>query len=87
MLENFKEVVEALESTNESVLTHRTNDVLRILTAFSVMLLPLTLLASTFGMNVRFPGEGTHTAFWIIVGVMLSALAAMITWFRRRGFL
>jgi magnesium transporter len=86
MLENFKEVVEGLESTNESVLSHRTNDVLRILTAFSVMLLPLTLIASTFGMNVRFPGEGSHAAFWIIVSVMVAALVTMVWWFRRRGF-
>jgi magnesium transporter len=87
LLENYKEVVEGLESTNESVLSHRTNDVLRVLTAFSVMLLPLTLIASTFGMNVQFPGEGTHTAFWVIVGVMIVAVVAMATWFRKRGFL
>src|SRR3954449_6106650 len=48
MLENFKEVVEALEDTNESVLAHRLNDGLRILTAFSVIMLPLTLIASVF---------------------------------------
>src|SRR5918996_6391359 len=42
MLENFKEVVEALEDTNESVLSHRVNEVLRVLTAFSVIILPLT---------------------------------------------
>src|SRR3954471_22126669 len=71
MLENFKEVVEGLEGTNESVLSHRTNDVLRALTAFSVVILPLTLLASVFGMNVKFPGYGTHEAFWVIVGVMI----------------
>ena len=35
MLENFKEVIEALEDTNESVLSHRVNEVLRVLTAFS----------------------------------------------------
>ena len=57
MLENFKEVVEALEDTNESVLSHRLNDVLRILTAFSVIMLPLTLIASVFGMNTGVPGE------------------------------
>jgi magnesium transporter len=87
MLENFKEVVEGLESTNESVLSHRTNDVLRVLTAFSVMVLPLTLIASMFGMNVLFPGEGTHAAFWVIVGLMVASLVAMALWFRKRGFL
>ena len=38
MLENFKEVVEALEDTSESVLSHRVNEVLRVLTAFSVVI-------------------------------------------------
>jgi magnesium transporter len=87
MLENFKEVVEGLESTNESVLSHRTNDVLRALTAFSVVVLPLTLVASIFGMNVKFPGAGTSEMFWIILGVMLVTLVAMGAYFRRRGFL
>src|SRR3712207_7039575 len=40
MLENYKEVVEALEVTNESVISHRVNGVLKVLTAFSVVILP-----------------------------------------------
>ena len=36
MLENYKEVVEALEETNESVISHRVNDILRVLTVISV---------------------------------------------------
>ncbi len=87
MLENYKEVVEGLEATNESELTHRTNDVLRVLTAFSVIVLPLTLIASTFGMNVAFPGTGTAVAFWVIVGTMVVVLVGMAWYFRRRGFL
>ena len=71
MLENYKEVVEALEDTNESVITHRLNNVLRVLTV-SVILLPLTLIASIWGMNVHVPGDGTKGAFWIIMGVMLA---------------
>ena len=46
ILENYKEVVEALESTNESALSHRLNDNLSVLTALSVVLLPATLIAS-----------------------------------------
>jgi magnesium transporter len=87
MLENFKEVVEALEDTNESVLAHRLNDVLRILTAFSVIMLPLTLIASVFGMNTRVPGEESITAFWVVIGVMVLVLGGMLTLFRKRGWL
>jgi magnesium transporter len=87
MLENYKEVVEALEDSNESVLAHRVNDVLRVLTAFSVVILPLTLVASIWGMNVGVPGEGDTSAFWIIIGGMVALLAGMLTFFRRRGWL
>src|SRR6476660_750500 len=87
MLENYKEVVEGLDDTNESVISHRVNDILRILTVISVTLLPLTLLASIFGMNVRVPGEGSIAAFWIVVGAMIVMLAGLLALFRRRGWL
>jgi magnesium transporter len=87
MLENYKEVVEALEDTNESYISHRVNDVLRVLTAFSVIILPLTLIASLWGMNVGVPGEGDREDFWAIVGGMVVLLVGMLAYFRRRGWL
>jgi magnesium transporter len=86
-LDNYKEVVEALEATNESVISHRQNDILRILTIFSVTLLPLTLISGIFGMNVGFPGEGTHDAFWVIVGLMLATIVGMVGFFRWKRWL
>jgi magnesium transporter len=92
MLENYKEVVEALEDTNESVLSHRVNEVLRVLTAFSVVILPLTLIASIWGMNVGLPCGGNPpasptTTFWIIIGAMAVLLVGMVGYFRRRAWL
>ncbi|MBA3359680.1 MAG: magnesium transporter CorA family protein [Thermoleophilaceae bacterium] len=87
MLENYKEVVEALEDTNESVLSHRVNEVLRVLTAFSLVILPLTLIASVFGMNVDLPFDTSVGAFWAILGLMGGVLGGLIVYFRRRGFL
>ena len=68
MLENYKEVVEGLEATNESAIAHRTNETFRVLTAISLIFLPLTLIASVFGMNVHVPFEESPHAFWIIIG-------------------
>ena len=87
VLENFMEIVTGLESTNESVISHRLNDGIRVLSAFSVVVLPLTLLASIFGMNVQFPGESTATAFWLILGGMAIVLVGTVVFFRRRGWL
>ena len=87
ILDNYKEVVEALESTNESVISHRQNDVLRILTVFSVILLPLTLITGFFGMNLEFPGYDTAWAFWTVFGLMIGALAGILGFFRYKRWL
>jgi len=87
LLDNYKEVVEALESTNEQLISHRQNDVLRILTVFSVIILPLTLISGIFGMNVLFPGEATHVAFWVIVGLMVATIVGMVAFFRYKRWL
>jgi magnesium transporter len=80
-------VIEALESTNESVIAHRQNDVLRILTVFSVVLLPLALITGFFGMNVDFPGFGSVWAFWTIFGVMAAVLIGCVGFFRYKRWL
>jgi magnesium transporter len=87
MLENYKEVVEALEGTNEAQIAHRTNETFRVLTAISVIVLPLTLVASIWGMNVGVPGEQSTAAFWEIIGAMIVLLGGMAYYFRRRGWL
>ncbi|HXF98938.1 MAG TPA: magnesium transporter CorA family protein [Gaiellaceae bacterium] len=87
LLDNYKEVVEGLESTNESVIAHKQGDVLRILTVIATIMLPLTLLASLFGMNVHFPGEGTRGAFWAILAVMVATLLGMVGVFRWKRWL
>ena len=87
LLENYKEVVEALESTNESALSHRLNDNLSVLTALSVILLPATLVASVWGMNVELPGDESLFDFWLLVAVMVMSTAAAAVYFRRRGWL
>src|ERR687896_106295 len=87
LLDNYKEIVEALEATNESAIQHRQNDVLRLLTVFSAVLLPLTLIASIFGMNVEFPGEGTAGAFWVMVVTMVAVFSALVAFFRWRRWI
>jgi magnesium transporter len=87
LLDNYKEVADALEQTNESVISHRQNDVLRLLTLISVTMLPLTLITGIFGMNVLYPGEGTPEAFWIIIALLVATLAGMVAFFRYKRWL
>jgi magnesium transporter len=86
-LDNFKEVVEALESTNESAIQHLQNDVLQLLTVFGTIFLPLTFITGIFGMNVDFPGFGSAEAFWVIVGLMILAIVGLVGFFRYKRWL
>jgi magnesium transporter len=87
LLDNYKEVVEGLEQTNESVISHRQNDVLRILTVVSIVLLPLTLISGIFGMNVDFPGFDTASAFWAIIGAMIGIACVLVGFFKYKRWL
>lgn len=83
-LENHKEMVEALEQTNESLFSHKLNDTMKILTAFSVIVLPLNLIAGMFGMNVvaGMPFLQTPYGFWVIVLIMLLVMLGSFMFFR-----
>jgi magnesium transporter len=87
LLDNYKEVVEALEDTNESVISHRQNDVLRVLTVVTVILLPLTLITGIFGMNVHFPGFESSAGFWVLVGFMAGLALGLTAFFHLKRWL
>src|SRR5512146_427138 len=87
ILDNYKEVVEALETTNEQIVSHRQNEVLQILTIISFIMLPLFVITGIFGMNVHFPGENTAVGFWAIAGAMLTCVIGMVAYFRYKRWL
>ena len=87
LLDNYKEVVEALEDTNESLISHQQNDILYVLTIFSVVMLPLTFITGLFGMNVHFPGFGSTAAFFVTIGLMAMTIVAMLGFFRWKKWL
>jgi len=87
LLDNYKEVVEALEDTNESAINHRQNDILRVLTVVSVILLPLTLITGIFGMNVHFPGFETAATWWAVFAGMVALAVGLAAFFRYKRWL
>lgn len=50
--DNLKNIVDGLFDVNEAFLSHRTNEIIRLLTIISVVLMPPTLITGYFGMNV-----------------------------------
>lgn len=89
ILENQKDMIEVLNSTNESLLNYKISDIMKTLTIFSVIVFPLTLLAAIFGMNTMngMPFINTPQGFWIIIGIMTTASLFMLLFFEKKKWL
>lgn len=81
------EVIGSLSETADTLLSHRINGVIRVLTVFSVIMLPLTLISSIYGMNINLPLAEHPIAFWLLVGFMIVLAVTMLWYFRQRKWL
>lgn len=81
LLDTAKEMSEALQDTHESWLSHKTNSIIRILTTFSVTMLPLTVLTGLYGMNVPIPYQHSQAMFFILVASMLAIVGGFFGYF------
>ena len=83
-----KEAIEALEDTNNALLSHKTNEIMKVLTMFSVVLLPLTLVAGMFSMNTKLlPIAGMPNDFWIVSGIMAVSVLLTIGYFKKKNWI
>lgn len=81
-LESLWDIVTSLHETNESILSHNTNNIIKILTIFSVIMLPLTFVTGLYGMNVILPLDAHPLAFFAILGILVFIVAVMLVIFR-----
>lgn len=85
-LEDNKELIEGISRSHESLLTVRTNEIIRVLTAFTAVLLPLTLVASIYGMNIHLPFAELPGAFVMLIALMAAIAIGMVTFFKMKDW-
>ena len=84
--ENF-EIINSFADTADTLASYRINEVMRILTVISVIMLPLTLISSIYGMNINLPFADDPHAFIMAAGIMIIVVVLMLAWFRKRHWL
>ncbi|MDL2228284.1 magnesium transporter CorA family protein [Bacteroidales bacterium OttesenSCG-928-K03] len=87
MTEDFGELIESLSKTFDSMQANRTNEIIKILTFFSSVLLPLTFITGLYGMNVDLPFSQSNNAFFLLIGVMVITVVGMLIFFKRKHWL
>lgn len=86
-LEDYKEVIESLSDTMSALTNNRINEIIKVLTMISVILLPLTLISGIYGMNVDLPIANHPLAFGIVIGSMIVVVVGMLAFFRWRKWI
>jgi len=92
-LDGYKEIIEGLNDTHDSLATNRTNEVIRILTVIATILLPITVVASIYGMNIPLPFQelppfqGSSYSILFVLLIMLVIIGSMLYFFRRQRWI
>ncbi|MFP4073931.1 MAG: magnesium transporter CorA family protein [Actinomycetota bacterium] len=87
-LEAGRALLNSVIETYRGAVADQTNEIVRVLTVFSAILLPLTLIAGLWGMNfVEIPGAELEWGFWGLVGLMAVLVVTVWVYFSRRGFI
>jgi magnesium transporter len=81
------EIIVGLSDTADTLINHRLNAVIRVLTVISVIILPLTLVSGIYGMNVNLPLDEHPDAFLVVIGTMFALAVALLVYFKRRKWL
>ena len=85
ILENHKEMIEAIEKTNESLLSYQINRVMHTLTFFSIILFSLTFIASFFSMRIF--TITSSFGLYAILGIMLADILIIAILFKRKKWM
>lgn len=85
---SYLQMVAGLRDTNNSLLTTKQNEVMKVLTIMAFVTFPLSLIAGIFGMNTRYlPIVGIQGDFWIIIGIMAAFTILFFTYFIHKKWL
>jgi magnesium transporter len=86
--DSYRDLLSGTLDAHISMISHRLNEVMKVLTIFSTIMLPLTFIAGVYGMNFdHLPELHWKYGYFAVWGVMISIAAGLLLYFHRRGWL
>jgi magnesium transporter len=88
LAESYRDLIGGLLDIQFSVVSNRTNEIVKVLTIFSAIILPLSLIAGIYGMNFEnMPELKTRNGYFFTLGFMLLVTIALLVYFWRKGWI
>jgi magnesium transporter len=94
LLENYRDVASSLMEVYLSSISNRTNEIVKVLTIFTAVFIPLTLVAGIYGMNFNtmkspfnMPELEWYWGYPFALGLMAAVAAVLLLYFRRKGWI
>ena len=87
-IDNYADTLDALEKTNVNLINDKTNTIVKMFTIMSFLTFPAMLVATILQINTKTnPILGNPNDFWIILGIVIMTILAMLTYFKSRKWL
>ena len=86
LIETYRDLLAGSLDIYLSAVANRTNEVMKVLTIWGTIALPLVIITSFFGMNLPLPFQRTPHALWYALALMLISTVAVLIFFRRKGW-
>ncbi len=88
LADSYRDLITGLLDIQFNVVSNRTNEIVKFLTIFSGIILPLSLIAGIYGMNFEnMPELKSHNGYFITLGLMLAVTVLLLIYFWRKGWI
>jgi magnesium transporter len=88
LAESYRDLIGGALEAYLSVVSNRLNEIMKVLTIFSAIMLPLTFIAGVYGMNFEhMPELATRYGYFVVWGIMIVVALGMLGFFWRRGWI
>ena len=88
LAESYRDLISGSLEAYLSVVSNRLNEIMKVLTIFSAVMLPLTFIAGVYGMNFdNMPELHWHYGYYMAWGIMIMLASLMLIVFWRRGWI
>jgi magnesium transporter len=86
LIESYRDLLTGSLDIYLSAVANRTNEVMKLLTIWGTVALPLVIITGFFGMNLPLPFQHTHHGTALAVGIMLLSTFLVLLYFKRKGW-